>query len=346
MKCLVRLLGLYDVFHPSSFWKCAWCHTDKTNIADFTRTSWPLRDIIKMIQLGKKMDGKSDAQQKTHARTHHGLMCEPILAFVLEQIVPCFLHITMGITRALLKRLGDDADDNAGLAAELAQRLQSSPINLKLVDEQSKKSVKRSFSARLEKTRIQRPECLRIIEHQDYLLGALDAHDKNTSDVKLVCVLCNYTAYFEQLKTIWQQFWALLTLASQSETPVTEENWLAKAKIFANNYLKRYCAEDITPYIHVFVYHVGYYLEKYGNLEIFANYAIEGRHHYNKQVIASASNGFGRADGARNIQYQQLTRSLREDRVAGSRPQQRQKQTWASRSLARFPNMDSVFVAM
>jgi hypothetical protein len=135
MKCLVRILGLYDVFHPKSHWKCAWCHVDATNIADFSKPAWPLRDIKKMVQQGKPMNGKSEAQQKTFARTHHGITCEPILAFLLEQIVPCFLHITMGITRALLNRLGEQADDKKALADELVERLESSTIGLSLVPE-------------------------------------------------------------------------------------------------------------------------------------------------------------------------------------------------------------------
>jgi hypothetical protein len=88
-----------------------------------------------MVQQGKAMNGKSEAQQKAYARNHNGITCEPILAFVIEQIVPCFLHITMGITRALLNRLGEQADDKAALSEELVRRLESSTIGLKLVPE-------------------------------------------------------------------------------------------------------------------------------------------------------------------------------------------------------------------
>lgn len=128
MKCLVKILGLYDVFHPKAHWKCAWCHVDATTIADFSKTSWPLRDIQKMVKLGQTMKGKTEAQQKAFASSHHGIKCEPVLAFVLQQVIPCFLHITMGLTRALLKRLGEDADSNAPLAAEYVRRLESKPI--------------------------------------------------------------------------------------------------------------------------------------------------------------------------------------------------------------------------
>ena len=99
----------------------------------------------------------------------------------------------MAITRVLLTRLGEEADDCAALAKDLASRLESPTINIKLVPENKENSKQtRSFSKRLEKSRIQRPECLRIIEHQDYLLEALDHHSKSKPEaitkVILVCL--------------------------------------------------------------------------------------------------------------------------------------------------------------
>lgn len=191
MKCLVRVLGLYDVFHPKAHWKCAWCHVDANKIADFSINKWSLRDIAKMQEMGKKLNGKSEATRKSHAAANYGIKSEPVLQFVLEQVVPCFLHITMGLTRMLLNRLAEEADQNPKLAAELVQRLESKTIALKLVPEEKEKGKTRKFSKRLEKSRIQRPECLRIIEHQEYLLGALDLYSKGDKEhVTQVCVYC------------------------------------------------------------------------------------------------------------------------------------------------------------
>ena len=53
MKCLVRILGLYDVFSPKSYWKCCWCNCCKSEIANFNIRSWPLRDIKKMSEVAK-----------------------------------------------------------------------------------------------------------------------------------------------------------------------------------------------------------------------------------------------------------------------------------------------------
>ncbi len=51
---------------------------------------------------------------------------------------------------------------------------------------------------------------------------------------------------------------------ASAETPnFTEQTWLDKAHAFGNLYRKIYSPEDVTPYLHVFVYHIGFYIEKY-----------------------------------------------------------------------------------
>lgn len=47
------------------------------------------------------------------------------------------------------------------------------------------------------------------------------------------------------------------------ESDMTEDDWLDKARAFGHLYTSIYCPEDVTPYLHVFVYHIGFYLEKY-----------------------------------------------------------------------------------
>lgn len=101
-------------------------------------------------------------------------------------------------------------------------------------------------------------------------------------------------------------------LASDPDRKITEAEWLNKAKQFGGTFLELYEPEEITPYIHVLIYHVGFYLEHYGNLEVFANMAIEGRVKYTKQLIATATNGFSRMESASNLPVQILQTSTRE----------------------------------
>ena len=48
--------------------------------------------------------------------------------------------------------------------------------------------------------------------------------------------------------------------------------------------------KDITPYIHVFVYHAHYFVEWYGSLKPFEMEAVEQLNYVNKLVFFGASN--------------------------------------------------------
>lgn len=148
------------------------------------------------------------------------------------------------------------------------------------------------------------------------------------------------------MKLLWKQFWALLTYCSSKES-ISEEQWLTKARQFGKTFVHRYQAEDVTPYLHVFIYHVGYYLSKYGCLEMFANYGIEGRHRYNKRIITTGTNGYS-TQRTQEITLQQLQRSTREtiqDTESTSKPKKRRVMDWTEKSLKLLPDIDSFFVS-
>ena len=48
--------------------------------------------------------------------------------------------------------------------------------------------------------------------------------------------------------------------------------------------------KDITPYIHVFVYHAHYFVERFGSLKAFEMEAVEQLNYVNKLVFFGASN--------------------------------------------------------
>jgi hypothetical protein len=43
--------------------------------------------------------------------------------------------------------------------------------------------------------------------------------------------------------------------------------------------------EEITPYLHVFIYNIRFYMEQYGGLNKYSNYAQEGMHLTNKKIL-------------------------------------------------------------
>ena len=48
--------------------------------------------------------------------------------------------------------------------------------------------------------------------------------------------------------------------------------------------------KDITPYIHVFIYHVHYFVHRYGCLKVFEMEAVEQLNYVNKLVFFGSSN--------------------------------------------------------
>lgn len=47
--------------------------------------------------------------------------------------------------------------------------------------------------------------------------------------------------------------------------------------VCAQAFIYVYLAEEVTTYMHIFVYRYGEYLQEYGSIEKFSNYALEKR---------------------------------------------------------------------
>lgn len=154
---------------------------------------------------------------------------------------------------------------------------------------------------------------------------------------------------------MWAQFYYLLSVASLAEPSITEQDWLAKARIFGKNFVTIYSAEDVTPYCHVFIYHLGFYLEKYGSVEKFANYAIECRVRFNKRLITTATNGFSRLQSTYNVTFQEIDHSWREDKYFLEHPElhtfrkRARRDGWSDKTMAAYtgepPSFHSVTIA-
>ncbi|ELR12286.1 uncharacterized protein ACA1_373170 [Acanthamoeba castellanii str. Neff] len=50
------------------------------------------------------------------------------------------------------------------------------------------------------------------------------------------------------------------------------------AIVFGKQFVIMHSAEEVTTYIHIFIYHYGYFLEKYSGVEKFSNYVLESKH--------------------------------------------------------------------
>jgi hypothetical protein len=70
-----------------------------------------------------------------------------------------------------------------------------------------------------------------------------------------------------------------------------------------------YSRKDVTTYMHILVYHYGEFLEKYGGIEKFANYALESKHSIMKRILAGCTSGFSR--GPAELVRQELRMLIR-----------------------------------
>ena len=82
-------------------------------------------------------------------------------------------------------------------------------------------------------------------------------------------------------------------MMSLEPDPEVVDNWQKLAVEFAKSFVARYQGAAVTPYMHVFVYHVGHFMKKLGSIESFANYDIESWHKINKRVRSCATSFLG-----------------------------------------------------
>jgi hypothetical protein len=97
----------------------------------------------------------------------------------------------MALIRVLLNKLALEGNKNPAFATKLEDILSSKPIGIKLIPQKAKKgdSTKktRSFSERVQKSSLKRPELIRILKEQDLVLEVLSeikrpANSKQTSE--------------------------------------------------------------------------------------------------------------------------------------------------------------------
>jgi hypothetical protein len=91
----------------------------------------------------------------------------------------------------------------------------------------------------------------------------------------------------------------------------TIEAWDHLGRSFMTAFISRYAPEHFTPYMHVFVAHIGHYLGEHGEIESLANYDIETKNGENKDFVHRGSNRFGGRQDYGSVAVQQLQREYR-----------------------------------
>lgn len=142
-------------------------------------------------------------------------------------------------------------------------------------------------------------------------------------------------------KKVWELFYPLACLSAQARVSISEADWLKEARAFGEAFVDANEPEDVTTYLHIFVYHYGFFLATYNGIEKFANYALEGKHSVVKRILAfnTARFSYGPAETAR----QQLCALLRGEihrPPTESIPQPSRKKNWSESVLQLHPTLE------
>ncbi len=180
----------------------------------------------------------------------------------------------------------------------------------------------------LKRTKFAYPDWVRILENHGDLIDVLKLIGMDEQEADKVSDQITRSKYsstdIKKINELWEQLYGLILLASYPQMVPPEQDiekvWRSSARVFAENFCALYQAEDVTPYLHQLVYHVGYYLKTCGSLEELANFAIEGKHRQNKKTIRAACSGQSRKELLNNAQYQQIARTTRMEMLVDKLP--------------------------
>jgi hypothetical protein len=123
---------------------------------------------------------------------------------------------------------------------------------------------------------------------------------------------------------------------------MSENEWKEHARVFGTNWRNAFGGDSVTSYLHCFVYHLGFFFEKY-DIVVFANFATESRHKFNKFSSNHASSGLRTYASGKGLTYQELARSTRMTFVEEKwqpKPGRPRNNNWTERSLVRFCDCD------
>jgi hypothetical protein len=224
-----------------------------------------------------------------------------------------------------LELWADKEDDEDSLASEWEKILRDKCS----VDMPAPSPDQTTFFTRFSAAGINRPQALAIISNHQLFLAGIRRRWPQKEQTRL-------------LEEIWRRYHELVSLLVQAHVSITEEQWKAEARELGRLYVKCWGRDEVTPYLHVFIYHIGYYLEQYGGIEKFGNYALEGKHSCNKAILQRMTSRF--KFGKEGAVRQQLLTNLRLEQhqyggylKKGKKVHGREEESWALGTLEAAP---------
>ncbi|KAL6066434.1 hypothetical protein QOT17_009620 [Balamuthia mandrillaris] len=364
LKTLVVLTGKNEFYRTNTCYRCFWCNMTKDELESqvnargevefLSEEKTKFHTLEEIINDWQTISHLAPSTRKSQASQHNGQVEEPILLFASKQVIPCLLHLVMAVCRKLLNKTLELVwiDPKGLLVKLLAQRLEKMGIYLV----ESKKAG--NFSQRVKKSRFNRREFLIVLEYAEEWLAELDAdvdqsveetteqtEEKRKEKEREVA----FKDHLQRVRGVWKEFRRVCALAMQEKLRITEQEWKREARQFLLAYLNTWTVGDITTYIHIFVDHLGYWLEKEGSVEKFSNFPIESTHAALKRMVKDSTQGFaGMNTGTCQLTQQLLERRTLETNAAAESPllagvlcsRTRGEESWSDRNVKHFPDLE------
>lgn len=107
----------------------------------------------------------------------------PLLGLMLDHVIPCMLHVCMGVCRVMLKRLVAETYNNPEMAAGFLKVMEEK-CGVKLAKEVKKNGGTRTFADRVNDSRFGRPDLIHIVGKYEELMEVFTKHSRRTATEK------------------------------------------------------------------------------------------------------------------------------------------------------------------
>ena len=274
MKFIQLLLGMNS---DIATFACPWCKVSKECRGDIS-LPWDFyhgQNITRSVEEMKSF-------KSTSAKANFGSKNPPLLNIETDHYVPDELHMLLRVMDVLMRNLIDDAvskdqfakitggaTDNLDL---LVKEIQNCGVSFK---------TWYSKSGELEYTSLTGADMKKVLRHlPDRLL------------------FCIHEDTRDHVVKLWKEFYALYTLVTDSSNKTFESQVVfAQVHNFMSGFLKigsikreGYHPKNVTPYLHVLLYHIPFFVGKYGSLSKFSGQAVEKTNDILKHIHQTKSN--------------------------------------------------------
>jgi hypothetical protein len=167
LKCLAVLAGMV-AFYGKAKYCCFWCRLtrDRRGALDLSRNEVKLKTAHWIQGTWETIEHLALSTRETKASENEGMKEKPLINIPPEQVVPCMLHLVMGVVRRLLAKTANLINDNPILTELMVERFALLHLHLN-------PNKKLDFKQRVKKSRFTRTEYLRILENHPVILKDL-----------------------------------------------------------------------------------------------------------------------------------------------------------------------------